>query len=521
MTGYLCAIDVGTTGVKAALLTPEGELVCRGYREYHVVYPHPQWVEQSVEEVWNALGATMRAMLAQAGIDPRKILAIAISNQRATFVPVDDHSKPLTLYIVWQDLRGAPQCEWMKERIHPADYYAITGLDIGPTASISKILWLKQNQPEIFQKTCKFAFMQDMLLRQLGMKEAVCEHSTASWSGLLDVNKLTWSDDLLSLFDLPRDKLPALVMPGQPVGTVSKEAAEACGLVAGIPLISGGGDGQLSAVGCGVTHPGQVSLVMGTAAAIFTFLATPLKDPTRALYCVAHAVPRSWEMEGSALAAGAVYKWFRDTLGHLEKDMAAQLEVDPYELFDREIQRAAPGVQGLLVLPTFMGGGTPTWYPYARGAILGLTLNHTRRDVLRALVEGIFLEIKGMVEAIKALGVDLSSIRVVGGMAKSPVLNQLLANVLGVTVERPAVTDSTLVGAAICATLGCGMFQLADEAAEKMVQLSATYQPDKELSALYNRLFQTYCKAFDLLCKHGIFEDLKNLAASDMEGIKP
>ena len=515
MPDYLCAVDVGTTGVKAGLFTTQGDLVESGYQEYGVYYPAPNYVEQSVSEIWEAFTATLRAVVSQSGIKPTRVIGLSISNQRATFVPVDTQRRTLTPYIGWQDQRGIEQCQWMKERISPEEYYDITGLDIGTTASVSKILWIKKNQSEIYQRTLKFSCMQDMILSQLCGHIAPCDHATASWTGLLDVKVFDWSQDLLELFGLEKEKLPELTQTGQTIGSISGEAAGLCGLIEGTPLISGAGDAQCSAVGSGATAPGIVSLVMGTAAAIFTYLETPIMDTSKSLYCVAHAVPGKWEMEGSALAAGAVYKWFRDTFGQLEKIVAAETGLDPYELFDKELEKDPTVFNGPLVIPTFMGGGTPSWYSHARGAILGLNLQHSRPDILRSIVEGIFFEIKGMVEAIKACGVKTDRLRIVGGMAKSKTLSKYLANVTGVTVEIPNVHHAALVGAYICAALGSGVYFSAHEASKKLVKIISIFEPEKEKSAIYNRFYQLYCRAFDLLCEHGIFEELNRLTTTN------
>jgi xylulokinase len=513
MEVYFCTLDVGTTGVKAAIISANGKINGLSYREYQVHYPKPGWVEQSVEAVWKAICTVVQEAIAVSQVPVRQITALAISNQRATFVPVDKNDQPLTPYILWQDQRGVKQCDWIKERISAADYYAISGLDIGTTQAVSKILWLKLNHPDIFRRTAKFATMQDMLLRQFGVANPPSDLASASWTGLMDVDRFSFSDDLLNLLEIPPDKMPDVVASCQVVGVITEEVAQACGLLAGTTIISGGGDGQCASLGCGATSPGQVSLVLGTAAAIFSPIDQPKRDSRQALNCSGHVIPGFWVMEGSALASGSVYRWWRDTFCALETIQAKELNLDVYELLDRELATLDGRPTGILALPTFMGGGTPDWNPYARGGLIGLTLAHSRKDILLAIAEGIFLEIRGLSQSVKALGIPIENIRAVGGMTNSKILSQLLANVLGTTLQVPQISHSGLVGAAICASVGSGVFSSVQAACDQMVKIENSFPADPIASSVYQDLFRVYQKTYNLLCDQGIFEELQAIAA--------
>lgn len=511
MDEYLCAFDIGTTGVKAGIFTPDGIALGTAYREYKVIFPRPQWVEQCVDEIWEAQCETSQEIIHKTKIDPKNVVAVGISCQRATFVPIDKDENPLTNFIGWQDKRSVKQCEKMKQLIGEEKYYQITGLSIEPTASVSKIVWLKENLPEIFKKTYKFASTQNVHLRQLGVKNAPCDLPDASYMGLLDVNRLKWSQELLELLDIPVEKLPDLVPSGTLVGSLSEEAAQCTGLMKGTPLVTAGGDNQCSALGAGVARPGLVSVGIGTGAAVLIGLEKPLNHPDKALACLAHTVPGMWEMEGICFASGAAYKWFRDRIGYLEKEVAAKLGVDAYDILNIEASQIPQGSSGLIIIPTFLGAGAPYWYSKAQAVFLGLTLDTDKQTLTRAIMEGICLEIRCMLEAIQKVKKEITEIRIWGGASKSRLWNQIAADVYGISVVKTKVGDTGLIGAAICAGAGVELFKNMQDGANSMVHISEVYEPDLEAHKIYDIEFSIYKDTFTALMNTHIFEKIADL----------
>lgn len=511
MGEYLCAFDIGTTGVKAGIFTPDGIALGTAYREYKVIYPRPQWVEQCVDEIWEAQCETSREIVRKTKIDPKDVAAIGISCQRATFVPIDKDENPLTNFIGWQDKRSVKQCEKMKQLIGEEKYYQITGLPIEPTASVSKIIWLKENLPEIFEKTHKFASTQNVHLRQLGVKNAPCDLPDASYMGLLDVNCLKWSQELLEHLDIPVEKMPDLTPSGTLVGSLSEEAAQCTGLVKGTPLVTAGGDNQCSALGVGVARPGLVSVGIGTGAAVLICLEEPFRHPDRALACLAHTVQGAWEMEGICFASGAALKWFRDSIGYLEKEIAAKLGIDAYDILNMEASQIPPGSGGLVIMPTFLGAGAPYWYPKAQAVFLGLTLDADRQTLARAMMEGICLEIRCILEAMQRVRKEITEIRIWGGASKSRLWNQIAADIYGAPVVKTKMDDTGLIGAAICAGVGVGFFKSMQNGVNSMVRISETYEPDTKAHKIYDNLFSIYKDAFAALMNTHIFEKIAGL----------
>ncbi len=506
MSEYLYAFDIGTTGVKAGVFTPNGELIGTTYREYGVSYPGPQWVEQSIPEMWEAQRLASRELIERYNINPDDIAAVGISSQRATFVPLDKDHKPLTNFIGWQDKRSIQQCERMSELIGAEKYYKIAGLPLEPTAAVSKIVWLRENAPEIFESAQQFASTQNVHLVQLGVENAPCDLPDAAYMGLLDVDGCLWSGELLDLLEIPPEKMPPLAPSCQLVGQVSLEAARATGLAVGTPVVTAGGDLQCAGVGMGVAAPGYVSVGIGTGGGVLIYLDKPLRHPDMALNCLPHAIPGAWEMEGICLASGAAYKWYRDVLGGEEREIAASFEVDAYDVLNEGASKVAPGSGGLIVMPSLVGAGAPNWFPKARGAILGLTLATDKNTLTRAVLEGICLEIRWMLEAAQRLGTNIEEVRIWGGAAKSDLWNQIAADVYGVPAAVTAVPEAGLVGAAICAGVGVGIYENAQEGARSMVRVERRYEPDPKLSARYDEMFDIYKTAYKALVEAGVYE---------------
>lgn len=511
MPEYLCAFDMGTTGVKAGILTPDGQLIGTAYQEYGILYPGPRMVEQSIDEMWQAQCETSQKLLRETGIDPADIAAIGISCQRATFVPLGKGLEPLTNFIGWQDQRSIEQCERMKQTIGLEHYYKIAGLPLDPIAAVSKIVWLKENMPDIFEQTHMFASTQNVHLNQLGVENPPCDLPDAAYMGLLDVDNLVWSAELLDALGIPAEKLPALVPSGTLVGEVSREAAEATGLAAGTPIAAAGGDLQNAGLGMGVAEPGYVSVGIGTGGGVLICVEKPLRHPDISLNCLPHAVAGTWEMEGIALASGGAYKWFRDTLGELERNEAASQGIDPYEILNEKAAASPPGANGLIIMPSLLGAGSPNWYPNARGVILGLTPSTNKADLTRAMLEGICLEIRWIIEAAQKLGTDIEEVRIWGGAAKSPLWNQIAADVYGVPAAKTRLADAGLVGASICAAVGVGIYKDAREGAQALVRVSEHYEPDQTHAALYDEMFGIYKEAYSALVDAGVFERISAL----------
>lgn len=509
----LASVDFGTTGVRTLIADANGGVRGSGACEVVIQQSSDGRAEQSLESFWEAFLTSWKAALRQAEIDPRQIQALGFSHQRCSFAFADRDGRPLTNLIVWMDHRGIPCLEDWQRATPPEAYYDIVGLPIYYISSLSKILWFRQHAPEIYRAAAFIWPISNFIIRRLGVANPPVDHATASFYGLLDSRNRVWSETILQALDLERKLLPELVQPATIVGHLSDPAAAAeLGLPLGLPLVIGGGDQQCAALGSGMIRPGQSLINLGTATALMTAVDRPVRDPNHIIPCVCHAAPGRWEMEGHTQASGVIFQRFRDEFASEEKTLANRLGADIYDLLTRQAAQSKPGADGLLFLPMFNGSTAPVVQPHGAGAMLGLRLSHTRADVLRALLEGICLENRWILEAMAASGATLERISITGGASKSAFWNQLHADILGQPVTQVNTSNAALVGAVICAGLGTGIFSQVEDAIRVFSSSpGATYTPDGQLGRVYRRLYEEFSRAYNLLCSSGVYRNLSAL----------
>jgi xylulokinase len=500
------SLDLGTTGLKVGLFQASGALIHTVTREQPTSFPTAGRAEQSPAGTWHVLADAVRE--AMSAIRRSSVGAISVSNQRGTIVALAPDGTPQSEFIVWMDQRGVPWTEWIRRTVGDNVYYRTCGHPIVSYTGISKVLWLQRDWPEVWERCAVVGSPQTYILRRLGSDALVCDQSTGSFLFPLDIDHKRWSDGLAAQVGYPVDRLPKLVAATDVVGILSPRAARDLELSPGIPLVAGGGDGQCAGIGSGTTRPGRVMINVGTAAGVQTYLPTPIRDPGGTLNLAAHVDPRSWEMEGHTQASGVILRWFRDEFGAREVERHRAAGRDPYELLLEEAALVPAGADGLLLLPTFNGSSAPQVDLHARGSLLGLTLAHGRRHVIRALLEGVAIELRWMLDAILALGIKADEIRLVGGGAKGGQWNQIHADVLNRPVDTLAVPDAALVGAAMCAAVAIGQYQDLDEATGGFVQIARRFEPVQYRARIYESVYENYRCAFSLLSGSGLFRRL-------------
>jgi len=508
---YVSGIDVGTTGVKAMIFDLNGQEVGSAYREYGCVFPQSGWVEQDGDFLWKETCAAISEAIAKSGVQPKAIEAVGLSTQRCTLAPVDQNGDVLRMSISWQDRRSVKECDTIRRVVGDERYYEITGLPLDATWSLSKIMWIRDNEPEVFQKTYKFALDQERILFKLGADDFYEDASNGSLQGLMDIETFEWSDELIDKLQIPKEKLPKLVRSAQQVGTISAEASKLCGFAEGMPIVTGGGDQQCAGVGSGVIKPNSVEVTLGTAGVTLAFLDSPQRDAQRRIPCSAHAVPGKWESEGLQLAAGSSYKWYRNFIADMEIKAAADLGVDPYDIINLKIAKVPAGSRGVVCLPFFAGAGAPNWDPYARGTFIGLNLSHDKSVLARAIIEGVTFETREVLEAMEGLGIEIEEVIITGGATKSDLWNQIQADIYGKPCRKLLNEQATCLGAAILGAVGAGVYATLESAVERMVQFSGRYMPDEKNHQLYSRIFGIYKRAYKALKQESVYQDLVEL----------
>jgi D-xylulose kinase len=513
MSKYVAALDIGTTGTRCLIFTPEGKEIARDYKEWESFYPSPVMVEQDAEGWWAACRKTIQNAIHAAKISKDDIVSVAITNQRETIVPVDRQGKALARAIVWQDRRSTEECQWIKDNIGADKIYQTTGLTVDPYFSGSKILWFKNHQPHIYAQTHKFLLVHDFILQKLTGK-FITDYSNASRTMLFDINKLQWSDEIAGQMGIDLDKMPEALPSGKEIGTI---VSADTGFSTKTKVITGAGDQQCAALGVGVVKPGRMKCTTGTGSFLLSYLDQPSFDPEKRVLCSCAAVPGKWVQEASIFTSGAALRWFRDNVG-LADSILAFIEkrkgnpVDPYDIITKDAATSPVGANGLIFIPHLVGAGAPHWNPEARGVLFGLALGHSTPDLYRAVMEGVAMEIKKNIDVFASLGVKPTDLRITGGGSRSGVWNQIIADVLGMPCGRGDLEESTAVGAAILASYGAGEYTDIAKAADEMANITNIWNPKPENTAKYAELYRISGKLYQQLQNADLYADLAKFA---------
>jgi xylulokinase/glycerol kinase len=483
------------------IFNTSGELIGGAYKEYPSIIPKPDWIEQDANMWWLAVCETSKKVLGENKIDPNDISAIAVTNQRETIVPVNKGGDPLTHALVWQDRRTLNQCKQIAEKVGAEEIYSRTGLTIDPYFSAPKIMWYKQNKPEIFEKAHKFLLVHDFIVQKL-TGTFITDYSNASRTMLFNINELHWDDELCRQLEVPINLLPTAQPSGAVIGSVTAESGAATGLKPGTTVVAGGGDQQCAALGLGAITEGLVKATTGTGTFVVAPMDRPKFDSKKRVLCSVSVLPDQWVLEASIFSTGSVYRWFRDNFGEHERKLAAQQGIDVYEVLNQQAVAAEPGASGLLLIPHFVGAGAPHWNPNAKGVLYGLSLGHTKQDVIRAIIEGVCFEIKQCLEVFSELDVSTNELRIAGGASRGVVWNQTLADILGVPAVKTKYEETTALGAAIIAGVGCGLYKDINDAVKNIVTISKIYQPEPDLKELYVDKYKKYKKLCNTLIEY-------------------
>jgi xylulokinase len=508
---YLAGLDIGTTGAKAMIFDMAGTPLASAYNEYPCTYPRPNWVEQDADLLVEATMGSVREAIGRSGVAPAEIASVSISAQRCCGIFLGSGGQMLRPMISWQDNRTPAEVKEISETIGETDYYRITGFPNSTTWLLSKMMWVRKNEPAVWEKTRRVVQMHDYFLKALGVDDFCVDLNDAGFFGCYDTVQLRWDESLLKTFGIPREILPAPTASGTVAGKVSAKAAARSGFAAGTPISIGAGDQSAGSLGAGVVRPGLLSISMGTAGAVNAFLADPFRDPNGRMMVTNHTLKGRWLLEGYQAAAASVYRWFRDELGQLEKATAKETGGDAFDMIDEQAAGVPAGSRGLLLLPYFASAATPRYNSNARGVLAGLTFAHDRACLARAFMEGITLDMMDMIQAMRSAGVSVNKVRILGGPTRSELWNQIQADVYGTNVQTLKVPDATVLGAAILGAVGAGVFASIEEGADQMVRIDRTYDPQPQNVTVYRDLYAAYCRTYEALEKSGSFEAIAAL----------
>ncbi len=497
---YLLGIDVSTTGAKASLINVEGRVAGSATTPLTLFTPRPLWSEQDPREWWSATAASIRQVLAEAGLPGAAIQAIGLTGQMHGLVLLDERGDVLRPAILWNDQRTGDQCDEIRARLGKERLIQITGNDALTGFTAPKLLWVQQNEPEIFRAARHVLLPKDYVRFRLTGEYAL-DKADGSGTILFDLKERTWSEDVLDALGIPADWLPGTYEGPQITGRVHFDAAAETGLEAGTPVVAGAGDQAAQAVGVGVIEPGIIALTLGTSGVVFAATEAPLIEPEGRLHAFCHALPGRWHLMGVMLSAAGSLQWHRDTLA-------------PGMSFDDLVHEAAdvpPGSEGLLFLPYLTGERTPHPDPLARGAWIGLTVRHRRAHLTRAVLEGVAYGIKDCFNLIQQAGLGaIRQVRISGGGAKSQTWRQIIADVLDTELVTVNTTEGAAFGAALLAGVGAGVFPDVPAACENTIRITGSNSPGDTVGE-YQDYYLRYRALYPALA--GEFKSLAALVA--------
>ncbi len=507
MSRYLAGIDVGTMGSRCCLFDLEGKRVGSAYFEYKAEYPRPGWVEQDQNAMIARTMDACAAAVKKSGIRPDEIAAIGFSTQRSVTCPVDMAGNAIRPMISWQDARSGRQVEAMRKLISDEEYYKLSGLPLGTTWLISKLLWMRENEPEKYARTARFVQNQDLVLKAFGAEDFYTDICDMAFYGIWDVRKCDWNPELVELFKVDPAQFGSPLPPGTRVGSLPASLAERTGFAPGTPICVGAGDQNCSVVGMGAVRPGMATVTLGTAGLAILVTDQPVPG-FGGMMITNHAIPGRWEIEGLSNAAANSLRWFRDEIAHEEMIEAEESGGNAYAMLDELAERSCPGAGGLLFMPYLATAGTPRWNADARGAFLGLSLAHGRTDMVRAVMEGVVLEIRDMMEQWQQREIPLDLIRIGGGAANSTLWNQIQADIYGHPVQNVKEKESTALGAALLAGVGADVFNSIEEGVGEMVKVTGEIEPDEQRHMIYEDVYRNFTTAYTALNNGNVFKSM-------------
>ena len=475
---YLMALDIGTSAVKAALFDTAGLSVGVAQQEYELEKPAPDIVEIDPEIYWQATQTTIAAVLKVSGVVPGDIPAIGITSQGETLVPVDQDGNALRKAIVWLDNRAVREAEAIAAAFDIDEVYHITGQqEIIPGWTASKILWIRNNEPEVFRKTAKFLLVEDYIIHKLTGRY-VTDHALVPSTLYYDLVAGDWWDEMLGFLGVSRAQLPELKYSGENGIPLTAEI----GLNPGTLVVTTPIDQISGAVGAGNISPGMVAETTGTAMAIRACCANLVYDPQKRVGLYRHAIPGTYVLLPWIPTAGMILRWFRDELGG---DLS-------FDELDKEAMQVPAGSDGLVLLPHFSGAVCPQVNPFAKGVLYGLSLGHTRGHIARAIMESVAFILKENLEMLDAIGVETETVCSIGGGAQSDLWLQIKADVLNRKICTAETQEATCLGVAVLAAIAAGIYPNLNQAAAKMVKHKPLIHPDPSSVNAYAQHYGKY-----------------------------
>lgn len=504
MKQYLLGIDIGTSACKITLFEKDGTVVVSTTGDYPVYYPHEGWAEQNPDEWWRAVCGAIKDMLAVYPIKSEQIAGIGIDGQSWSAIPIDKDGNVLANTPIWMDTRAQSICDRLNDKIGADKIFELSGNSLQPSYTTAKILWYRDNLPDVYEKIDKILQSNAFIAYRL---TGAITHDLSQGYGIhcFDMRNQTWNDEMCEALEIPRNFLPELVPSHQVVGTVTEQAAGECGLCVGIPVVAGGLDAACGTLGAGVVKPGQTQEQGGQAGGMSISMDTYAADPR--LILSPHVVPGQWLLQGGTTGGGGVMRWFEREFAESERMKEAQ-GGEPSLVQLNEIADAVPaGSDGVVFLPYMSGERSPIWDPNAKGVYYGLDFSKTKGHMVRASMEGVAFALKHNLDIAEETGARVEELWAMGGSANSILWTQIKSDITGKPIAVPASDTATTLGAVILAGVGVGLYNSFEEAVAMTVKVTRRYEPNMENHKIYQKNYETYLALYenlkDMMKKNG------------------
>lgn len=493
---YVLGVDIGTTSTKSVLFSRDGKVLASHGMEYTMMTPTAAVAELNPDELFQAVIQTIRHVMIHSKADPGRVLCVSFSSAMHSVIAVDAKGHPLTNVITWADNRSAVWADKIKNEMNGHEIYRRTGTPIHPMSPLVKLVWLRNECPELFLKASKFISIKEYVFLKL-FNEYIVDYSIASATGLFNLHSLNWDPEALQVAGVTPDHLSA------PVNTTFFQKgmdpvwANEMGLLAETPFVVGASDGVLSNLGVNAVNKGDVAITIGTSGAIRTIADKPITDPLGRIFCYA-LTDKDWVIGGPVNNGGMILRWVRDQLGAAEKETAMRLGIDPYGILADIAAQVRPGSDGLIFLPYLAGERAPLWDANARGCFFGLSMHHKKEHMIRAAMEGVIFNLYTVFLVLEELMGSPKKIHATGGFARSRLWCQILADTFHQEVCVPESVESSCLGAAVLGLYGIGE---ADSltVVKDMVGVSYQHTPNAENVDVYQELGRIYMRVIRAL----------------------
>ncbi|WP_138263187.1 xylulokinase [[Clostridium] hylemonae] len=496
MEQYLLGIDIGTSACKVAVFDENGQVKAGASGAYNVYYPHPGWAEQNPEEWWQAVCSAVKAAMEKSGIRPGSVAGIGIDGQSWSAIPIDAEGKVLANTPIWMDTRAAGICEETGARVGEKRIFDVCGNPFKPSYSTPKVLWYKEQMPDVYRKTDKILQSNSYIAFKL-TGEVTQELTQGYGHHCFCMRQGTWDMEMCRDLGIDPDMLPAICASHDVIGTVTAKAAKECGLMEGIPVVAGALDAACGTLGAGAVHPGETQEQGGQAGGMSICMDTYKADER--LILSFHAVPGQWILQGGTVGGGGVMRWLEHEFADYERMKGKETGKSSLELFNELAGEVPAGSDGVVFLPYMSGERSPIWDPDAKGVYYGLDFSKTKGHFIRAAMEGVAFSLRHNLDVAEQAGASVSELRSMGGSANSLLWTQIKADVTGKRIVVPSSDTATTLGAVILAGVGVGMYKSFGEAVKKTVAEKRYHEPDPDTQEVYTRNYKVYRKLYENL----------------------